>query len=384
MRIYFSSELKKNFAAIFWAKFVIIEFDFYAKMLIGKELKMQNLDKSYIEILDALKQKIKTAQIKATLSVNTEMLLLYWEIGKTILGRQEQEGWGAKIIDNLSHDLSTSFPEMKGFSTRNLKYMRKFAETYPDLAIVQEVLAQITWYHNITLLDKVKKPEERLWYANKTVEHGWSRNVLVIQIETGLYQRQEIADKTSNFKNTLPSPQSDLAHNMLKDPYKLDFLGLGSEAEEKEVEAALVYHMKKFLLELGVGFAFVGQQYHLEIGDQDFYIDLLFYHLKLRCYVVIELKSKDFKPEHAGKLNFYLSAVDDLLRHPDDKPSIGILLCKNKNKVVAEYALKNINRPIGVSEYTLTQAIPEEIKTSLPTIEELEAELAEIEKGCIN
>lgn len=345
---------------------------------------MQNLDKSYIEILDALKQKIKAAQIKAALSVNAEMLLLYWEIGKTILERQDQEGWGQNIINRLSDDLKKSFPEMKGFSPRNLGYMKKFSETYPDISILQQAVAKLPWGHNVVLIDKIKNPEERLWYANKTIENGWSRNVLVIQIETGLYQRQAIADKTSNFKNTLPSPQSDLAHNMLKDPYKLDFLGLGSEAEEKEVEAALVYHMKKFLLELGVGFAFVGQQYHLEIGDQDFYIDLLFYHLKLRCYIVIELKSKDFKPEYAGKLNFYLSAVDDLLRHPDDKPSIGILLCKNKNNVVAEYALRNINRPIGVSEYTLTQAIPEEIKTSLPTIEELEAELAEIEKECTN
>ncbi len=341
--------------------------------------KMQNIDKTYIEILNTLKQKIKTAQLKASLAVNAEMLILYWEIGKIILEKQKQEGWGAKIIDNLSHDLSTNFPEMKGFSTRNLKYMRKFAETYPDFKFVQVPLAQITWYHNITILDKIKNKKERLWYANKTVEFGWSRNVLVLQIESQLYQRQAIADKTSNFKNTLPVPQSELAHNMLKDPYKFDFLGIGQESQEKEIENALVLHMKKFLLELGVGFAFVGQQYHLEVGEQDFYIDLLFYHLKLRCYVIIELKSKEFKPEYAGKLNFYLSAADDLLRHPDDKPSIGILLCKNKNNVIAEYALKDINKPIGISEYTLTQAIPENLKTNLPTIEELEAELSDVE-----
>ncbi|MEI8390689.1 MAG: PDDEXK nuclease domain-containing protein [bacterium] len=340
---------------------------------------MQNIDKSYIEILDTLKQKIKTAQLKASLAVNAEMLILYWEIGKIILEKQKQEGWGAKIIDTLSHDLSTNFPEMKGFSTRNLKYMRKFAETYPDFKFVQVPLALITWYHNITLLDKIKNKEERLWYANKTVEFGWSRNVLVLQIESQLYQRQAIADKTSNFKNTLPVPQSELAHNMLKDPYKFDFLGIGQESQEKEIENALVQHMKKFLLELGVGFAFVGQQYHLEVGEQDFYLDLLFYHLKLRCYVIIELKSKEFKPEYAGKLNFYLSAADDLLRHPGDKPSIGILLCKNKNNVIAEYALKDINKPIGISEYTLTQAIPENLKTNLPSIEELEAELSDLE-----
>ncbi len=339
---------------------------------------MEKIDKSYIDTLNTLKQKIKTVQLKASLAVNSEMLLLYWEIGKTILEKQEQEGWGAKIIDNLSRDLRVSFPEVKGFSVRNLKYMRKFAETYPDSQFMQQLLHKLPWGHNVILIDKVKSPEERLWYANKAMEHGWSRNILVYQIESRLYQRQAVANKTSNFNNTLPSPQSELAHNMLKDPYKLDFLGLGTEAEEKELEAALVRHMKKFLLELGVGFAFVGQQYHLEIGGQDFYIDLLFYHLKLRCYVIIELKSREFKPEYAGKLNFYLSATDDLLRHPDDKPSIGILLCKNKNNILAEYALRDVNKPIGVSEYTLTQAIPEDIKTNLPTIDELEEEFAGI------
>lgn len=250
-------------------------------------------------------------------------------------------------------------------------------KTYADFSILQEPLAKITWYHNITLLDKVKNPEERIWYANKTIEHGWSRNVLVHQIESGLYQRQALTDKTSNFKNTLPVPQSELAHNILKDPYKFDFLGIGQESQEKEIENALVQHMKKFLLELGVGFAFVGQQYHLEVGGQDFYLDLLFYHLKLRCYVIIELKSKEFKPEYAGKLNFYLSATDDLLRHPDDKHSIGILLCKTKNKTIAEYALRDMSKPIGITEYMLTEAIPENLKTSLPTIEELEKELDE-------
>jgi len=342
--------------------------------------KMENLDKSYIKILDSIKQKIKIAQLKTGFTVNTEMLLLYWDIGKTILEKQSQQGWGSKIIDNLSHDLCTSFPGMKGFSTRNLKYMRKFAENYPDIEFVQEVLAQITWYHNITLLDKVKNLEERLWYTNKTIEFGWSRNVLVHQIESQLYQRQAITDKTSNFKNTLPSPQSELAHNMLKDPYKFDFLGIGQEAQEKEIENALIQHMKKFLLELGAGFAFVGQQYHLEVGDDDFYIDLLFYHTKLKCYVVIELKTQKFKPEFAGKLNFYLSAVDDILRDNIDNPTIGILLCKTKNKFTAEYALRDINKPMGITEYTLTQAIPEEIRTNLPTIEELESEIAGLEE----
>lgn len=341
---------------------------------------MQNLDKSYIEILDTLKQKIKTAQLKAALSVNTEMLLLYWEIGKTILERQEQEGWGQNVINKLSDDLKKSFPEMKGFSSRNLGYMKKFAEIYPDISILQQLVAKLPWGHNVILIDKIKSDEERLWYADKTIEHGWSRNVLVHQIESGLYQRQALTDKTSNFKNTLPVPQSELAHNILKDPYKFDFLGIGQESQEKEIENALVQHMKKFLLELGAGFAFIGQQYHLEVGGEDFYLDLLFYHTKLKCYVVIELKAQKFKPEFAGKLNFYLSVVDDFLRDKIDNPTIGILLCKTKNNILAEYALKDINKPIGVSEYTLTQAIPEEIKTNLPTIEELEAELADIEE----
>lgn len=337
------------------------------------QIQLQN----YTQTLTLLKQKIKSAQLKATLAVNAELINLYWEIGKTILEKQDSEGWGQGVINKLSKDLKSSFPEMKGFSPRNLGYMKKFAETYPDFSILQQLVAKLPWGHNVFLMDKTKTEKERLWYAQKAIECGWSRNVMVHQIESGLYNRQAIADKTTNFKTTLPTSQSELVHNMIKDPYKLDFLGVGSEAQEKEIENALVTHMKKFLLELGVGFAFVGQQYHLEVGTQDFYIDLLFYHLKLRCYVVIELKSVKFQPEFAGKLNFYLSVVDDKLRHPDDKPSIGILLCKGKDNVVAEYALKDVNKPIGVSEYTLTQAIPDEIKTDLPTIEELEHELIE-------
>lgn len=336
---------------------------------------MDNLDNSYIQTINELKQKIKAARIKAALAVNAEMIYLYYDIGKTILERQTKEGWGTKIIDRLSKDLSSSFPEMKGFSPRNLKYMRKFAEFYPDFSIVQEVLAQITWYHNITLLDKIKSQDIALWYVNKTIENGWSRNVLVHQIESNLYKRQQLTEKTTNFANTLPTPQSELAQEILKDPYKLEFLGIGHEAQEKEFEDALMKHLTKFLLELGAGFAFVGRQYHLEVGGQDFYIDLLFYHLKLRCYVVIELKTTDFKPEYTGKLNFYLSVVDDLLRHPDDKPSIGILLCKSKNNVIAEYAVKDISKPMGVSEYKLIETISEELKKSLPTAEELKAEL---------
>ena len=239
---------------------------------------------------------------------------------------------------------------------------------------MQEVLAQLTWYHNVTLLDKISDKQIRLFYVKHAIEHGWSRNIMVMQMELSLHKRQGQA--ITNFKDKLPSPQSDLAHYTLKDPYIFDFLSIGAEAHEREVEKALVRHMEKFILELGAGFAFVGRQYHLEVGDQDFYIDLLFYHLKLRCFVVIELKDKDFKPEYAGKMNFYLSCVDDLVKHETDQPSIGLILCKSKNNVLAEYTLRDMTKPIGLAEYRLTESLPENLKTALPTIEELEAELA--------
>ena len=344
------------------------------------EDKEQIVPSCYTELLKQLKEKIQVAQVKAALAVNAELVRLYWEIGNTILNRQNQEGWGTKVVDRLAKDLKTAFPNMSGFSPRNLKYMRKFAETYPDKTIVQQVAAQIPWWHNVILLDKIDNTEKRLWYAQKAIEYGWSRSILTIQIETKLYERQAKNEKISNFSKNLPAPQSDLAQQLLKDPYNFDFLSVGKEAHEREIERGLVKHITKFLLELGAGFAFVGQQYPLEVGGEVFFIDLLFYHLKLRCYVVIELKSTGVKPEYAGKLNFYLSVVDDLVKHPSDNPSIGILLCKDKNKAVAEYALKDINKPIGVSAYQLTEAIPDNLKTSLPTIEELEAELEAIKE----
>lgn len=328
----------------------------------------------YAEFLEALKNRVSASRYQAARSVNKELILLYHHIGMEILKRQKQQGWGAKIIDQLSKDLGSSFPEMKGFSPRNLKYMRKFAEEYPDLEFVQEVLAQLTWYHNLTLLDKIKDQDTRIFYIKNSVEHGWSRNIMVMQIESELHKRQGKA--VSNFKEKLPSPQSDLAHSTLKDPYIFDFLSIGSEAHEREVEKSLIIHMEKFLLELGSGFAFVGRQYHLDVGNKDFFLDLLFYHLQLRCFVVIELKDKDFKPEHAGKMNFYLSAVDDLVKHPTDNPSIGLILCKTKDQVLAEYALRDVIKPIGLAEYSLMRNLPENIKTALPTIEELEAELS--------
>jgi predicted nuclease of restriction endonuclease-like (RecB) superfamily len=264
---------------------------------------------------------------------------------------------------------------MTGLSPRNLKYMRAFAEAWPEEAIVQAPLAQITWYHNIALLEKLSIQPKRLWYAHATIEHGWSRNVLVHWIESDLYERQGRA--RTNFEKTLPSPQSDLARETLKDPYNFEFLSLAGDAEERALQKGLLEHIQQFLIELGAGFAFVGQQYPLEVGGEDFFIDLLFYHLKLRCYVVIDLKTTTFKPEYAGKMNFYLSAVDDLLRHPDDKPSIGIILCKTKNQVVAEYALRDLAKPVGVSSYItkLVESLPPALRGSLPSPKELEAEL---------
>ncbi|HEY6271641.1 MAG TPA: PDDEXK nuclease domain-containing protein [Terriglobales bacterium] len=327
----------------------------------------------YEAFLGELKERIRTAQVRAAVAVNRELVLLYWGIGRDILARQKQHGWGARVVDRLAADLRKAFPEMAGFSPRNLKYMRAFAEAWSDESIVQAPLAQITWYHNIALLEKLSSAEERLWYARQSVENGWSRNILVHQIETGFYKRQGKA--VTNFPTTLPAPQSDLAQQLIKDPYNFDFLTLAADARERELERGLIEHIRNFLLELGVGFAFVGSQYPLEVGGQEFRIDLLFYHLRLRAYVVIDLKMQDFQPEFGGKMNFYLSAIDDLLRHPDDQPSIGIILCKSKNKIVAEYALRDLRKPVGVSEYRLTEALPKRLRASLPSVEELEASL---------
>jgi predicted nuclease of restriction endonuclease-like (RecB) superfamily len=330
----------------------------------------------YREWLKDVKERIRSARQKAVLAANSEMIVLYWQIGRDILDRQDRQGWGAKVIDRLSGDLRREFPDMKGFSARNLKYMRLFAETWTDNQFVQRVVAQIPWGHNLEILTKLKSHEEREWYARADIEYGWSRPVLVHQIESGLYHRQGKA--VTNFDKHLPSPQSELAQQTLKDPYLFDFLNVGIEAHERDIENALVEHITHFLLELGTGFAYVGKQVHLEVGGEDFYLDLLFYHLKLRCYVVIELKAVAFKPEYAGKLNFYLSAVDATMKHESDNPSIGLILCKDKNRLVAEYALKDISKPVGISEYRLIESIPENLQGSLPSIEQIEAELSEI------
>lgn len=327
----------------------------------------------YVDWLVDLKSRIHSAQQRAALAVNHELVSLYWQIGRDILARQASQGWGAKVIERLAHDLRTAFPEMKGFSRANLMYMRAFADAWPDAEIVQQAVGQLPWGHNLVLLSKFKVSAERQWYAAKTIEHNWSRNVLVMQIETRLLERSGSA--VTNFDASLPKPQSDLARESLKDPYRFDFLGLTDEAQEREVEHALVKHVTEFLLELGAGFAFVGRQVLLDVGGDEFFIDLLFYHLKLRCYVVIELKGGKFKPEHLGQLGFYLTAVDRQIKSEHDNPTIGLLLCKSKNKVVAEYALGDRAQPMGIAEYKLLESLPAELQTSLPSIEQIESEL---------
>lgn len=341
--------------------------------------KRSSLPDSYPAFLQELKQRIQQSHVRASVSVNRELVLLYWRIGQDILFRQERERWGAKVIDRLAADLKKAFPEMKGFSPRNLKYMRAFAEAWPDEEFVQQAVAQIPRGHNVRILDYVKERRAREWYVQATLEHGWSRDVLVHQIESGLHKRAGAA--VTNFERTLPSPQSDLAQQITKDPYTFDFLMIGEDAHERELEHGLLTHLRDFLLELGIGFAFVASQYRLEVGGSDFLIDLLFFHLKLRCFVVVDLKAKEFEPEFAGKMNFYLAAVDDLLRHPDDRPSIGLIICKTKNQIIAEYALRNSTTPIGISEYRLAESLPTDLKVSLPSIEELENELGRAHDG---
>lgn len=323
----------------------------------------------YLEMIEQIKAEIKAAQYKAAVSVNQEMILLYHSIGEVI---NSHKVWGDKFIDSLAKDIKLAFPNAKGYSVRNLKYMAKFARTYPDRQFVQTVSAQIPWSHNVAILDKVKDPDQQIWYIKKTAENGWSHNVLIHQIESGLYQRQAIAEKISNFESRLPSPQSELALQTMKDPYIFDFVPFSEDMIERDIERALVRDVTKLLLELGTGFAFLGNQYHISVGGDDFYIDLLFYNLNLRCYVVIELKTGDFKPEYAGQLNFYLSAVDGILKKDQDNPSIGLLLCKSKNDLVAEYSLKDMSKPIGVSEYRITSSLPTELERQLPSIEDIQ------------
>ena len=340
-------------------------------------------DENYTAFLRSLKERIRQAQIRAALAVNNELIMLYWQIGREILKRQQEEGWGAKVIERLARDLKAEFPEMKGFSRTNLMYMRAFAEAYSDVEFVQRYAGQIPWRHNQVLLDKLKTPEQRLWYAQKSFENGWSRDILVMQIETNLYTRQGGA--ITNFERTLPGLDSDLAHQIIKDPYNFDFLTITENAKERELEKALVERIREFLLELGIGFAFVGSQYRLEVEGDEYFIDLLFYHLKLHCYIVIDLKVTEFKPEYSGKMNFYISAVNNLLRTEVENPTLGIILCRSKKKTVVEFALDTVHNPIGVSTYKLRDGLLSTLQECLPTVEQLEMELEaavfELENG---
>ena len=329
-------------------------------------------DNQYLSIVKDIKVAINESQFKAAVSVNRELVMLYYNIGLII---NEHKTWGNKFIENLAKDIKLAFPNSTGYSVRNLKYMSKFAAEYPDREFVQQVVAQIPWGHNIALLDKIVNITERKWYIEKTRENGWSRNVLIHQIESGLYERQAIAEKISNFESRLPAPQSELAVQTMKDPYIFDFIPFKEDMVERDIENALVKEITFLLLELGTGFAFLGNQYHLYVGGDDFYIDLLFYNLNLRSYVVVELKTGDFKPEYVGQLNFYLSAVDGILKKDNDNPSIGLLLCKNKNNLVAEYALKDMSKPIGISEYKITNNLPEELEKQLPSVEDIQSRI---------
>jgi predicted nuclease of restriction endonuclease-like (RecB) superfamily len=346
------------------------------------------LPAGYAKLLTNLKARVRAAQLRATLSVNRELILLYWDIGKIIVEAQKTKGYGKQVVERLAEDLQKEFPGTAGFSPQNVWFMRSFYQAWlatpPILSQpVRELAAsdlptpisELPWGHNRLLLTKLETPAVRLWYAHKAIEHGWSRAVLAHHIETRLHKREGKA--ITNFQRTLPPPQSDLAEQTLKDPYNFDFLMIRSGAHERELEQGLLDHIQKFLLELGVGFAFVGRQYHLEIGGQDYYLDLLFYHLRLRSYFVIDLKVKTFEPEFAGKMNFYLSAVDDQLRHADDKPSIGLLLCKERDNLTVEYALRDLKKPIGVARWQtkLVESLPRNLKGSLPTVAEIEAEL---------
>lgn len=335
----------------------------------------------YTKFITSLKAKVRSAQLKAAVSVNSELIKLYWEIGKEIFEKQELEGCGSKVLEKVAKDLQNEFPGIEGFSRANIFRMKAFFTAYEKVAQAVRQLGSlpifsIPWGHNILLLQKVKDPDERLWYASKAIEHGWSRSILTIWIENDLYHREGKA--ITNFKEALPAPQSDLAQQSLKDPYIFDFLTLQKDHLEKDLEEGLVKHIQKFLIELGQGFAFVGKQYPIKAGEHDLYIDLLFYHLTLRCYVIVELKAGKFDSRDAGQMSAYLSAVDDQLRNENDQPSIGIILCRTKDNVFAEYVLRNFNRPIGVAEFEvrLVEKLPKELKASLPTVEEIEAELS--------
>ena len=332
--------------------------------------------KTYNAFLSKIKEQIKTSQRRAIGHVNSEMMMLYYNIGKQIHLKKEQEGWGSKIIKQLSLDLKNALPNIKGFSERNIMFMLRFYKEYHDVEIVKQPVSlfQVSWSHNIILIQKIKDKELRYWYMQRTIEEGWGRDTLIAKIKQEVHKKE--GKLISNFKAILPPSNSELVQQSFKDPYLFDFVTMAEPFRERELELNLVKHMEKFLLELGSGFAFVGRQYHLEVSEKDFYIDLLFYHLKLRCYVVIELKKGEFKPSYSGQINFYCSVVDDVLAHKDDNPTIGLILCQEKDEIVAEYSLRNMSQPIGISEYELTEVLPKEFVSSLPTIEMIESEFS--------
>lgn len=332
-----------------------------------------SIDKQYGKWLTEVKKKIQVAQIKTAVRINQELLDLYWELGKEIVEKQSMTSWGDSLIDQLSMDLSKAFPGVKGFSRANLFFMRKWFLFYRNAEKVSQLVRQIPWGHNREVIMKCADIEEATFYIQGTIQHNWSRAVLLMQINGSLYKRQGKA--IHNFQETLPTLQADLARETLKNPYNFDFLTMGQEVQEKDIELALTGHIQKFLLELGHGFAYMGKQYHINVAGDDFYLDMLFYHTRLRCYIVVELKATEFQPEYTGKLNFYLNIVNAQLKHPNDQPSIGILLCKTPKKVIVEYALENISSPLGVAEYQIMNSIPEKLKGSLPSIEELEEQL---------
>ena len=324
----------------------------------------------YAELLEALKARIRDAQVRAAFAVSRELVLLYWSIGNEILNRQRVEGWGTRVIERLAHDLQNEFPGVEGYSPRSLKYMRSLAEAWPDPAIVQQVVALLPWGHQTVLLDRLKGPTLREWYLRAAIEYGWSRNVLVLQIKSRLHEREGKA--LTNFQRVLPPPDSDLAQQILKDPYNFDFLTVSKEAHEREIERGLLTHLRDLLLELGRGFAFVGSQVPLQVADETFYMDLLFYHIRLHRFVVIELKTGKFQPEWTGKLAFYLAAVNGTMRTPAEAPSIGILLCESRTGPIVEFALENINQPIGVSTYQITRELPATVREELPSVQDFE------------
>jgi predicted nuclease of restriction endonuclease-like (RecB) superfamily len=339
-----------------------------------KAIVQQPGAQSYARFLAGIKERIRTAQVKAALAANAELVLHYWEVGRDILTNQARQGWGAKVIDRLAADVQRAFPKLRGYSVRNLKYMRAFAESWPDRSIVQQLAAQIPWGHNCVLLDRVADADARAFYIRSTIQHGWARSVLVHQIDTHLHKRQGLAP--TNFACALPAPESDLAREMLKDPYILQPAALDESANERALEKALLARLKEFLIELGFGFAFVGNQVRLEVDGEEFFLDLLFYHTRLHCYIVIDLKVVDFQPEFAGKMNFYQTAVDNVFKSDKDAPTIGLILCRGKNKTIVEYTLRDVKSPMGVAEYRL---LPPKLKTKLPPVSQLKDAVASLD-----